>query len=100
MINETQAVMEWIEDNYPIMMDIYLPLAQHEHSLLMNYDDVFRDSIRSNFREMFMHLLAIEFSRSTALSSDVFYSVIDDKTLDNLIYKLEDFDNLGYDNFV
>ena len=96
MSNDTQVVMEWMEDNFAIISDIYFPLAQHEFSLLGSYDDVFKDTIRENFKDMFFRLLCIEFTRSTGQSQEVFHCVVDDALLNNLIYQLEDLDNLDY----
>lgn len=96
-MNDTQLVMEWFDSNYPLIMDIYIPLAHHEYSLLMNYDEVFRDLIRSSFKEMFSSILCVEFSRSTGLSTEVFYSVVDDKLMNDFIYRLEDLKILNLD---
>jgi hypothetical protein len=90
MNNDVQIVSEWVEDNYPLIMDIYIPLAQHEYSLLMSYDDVFRDTIRSDFRDLFYELLCIEFTRATGLSTETFYAVFDDELMNKMIYRLED----------
>jgi hypothetical protein len=96
MENEDQMVVEWVEGNYSLIMDIYLPLAHNENALLRNYDNVFHDEIRKNFKDLFYGLLSIEFGRATGLSSEAFYTVFDEKTMDNLIYKLEDYDLSDY----
>lgn len=90
-MNRDEAI-EWVDNNSALIFDLYLPLAQHENSLLLNYDDVFRDSIRKNFKEVFFQLLCIQFNRSTGLPAEVFYSVFDDDMMNKLIYVLEDFD--------
>jgi len=91
--SDQQIVADWVESHYPIIMDIYIPLAQHEYSLLMNYDNVFRDTIRENFNDTFYSMLCIEFARSTGMSTEVFYSVFDKKKMNELIYRLEDLKN-------
>lgn len=85
---------EWIEDNSALISDIYTPLAKTEFELMAKYDDVFKDSIRENTKNLLYSMVCIEFNRCTGQSIEEFYGVADVDSLYNFVVRLTDY----YDN--
>jgi hypothetical protein len=83
--------LEWIEDNAPLIYDIYTPIADNERELMNKYDDIFKDSIRENTKNLLYSLVCIEYSRCTGESTEEFYSLIDVDTLYDFSVRLTSF---------
>lgn len=88
--NSKETVMEWLESNLPLLDSLYTPIANTEYNLISLYDDVFRDTIRENSLNMFYSLVCVEFSRSTGISTEEFYSVVEPKDLLSIVMMIED----------
>jgi hypothetical protein len=86
-----ESVQEWLENNASLVSSIYKPLSDNEYELMGMYDDVFRDSIRENTKELLYSLVSIEFSRATGESAEEFYASIDSGELYDFIARLEEY---------
>lgn len=84
-------IYEWIENNSPLISSIYTPLAHSENDLMQQYDEIFRDSIRENTKQLLYSIVCIEFSRATGGSTEEFYSSIDVDSLYEFIVRLEEY---------
>lgn len=97
MVNDNldQLIKEWLVDNYALVADIYFPLKSHMNTLLESYDDVFKDAIRSNFKQLFISMICLECCRSLGISAEHFYTVLDD---DLYYFVVDNLDECEYYN--
>lgn len=81
----------WIEDNSPLILDIYLSVNKAESEIMSNYDDVFRDAIRDNTKNLLYSMVCIEHSRCTGESTEEFYAMVDVDELYDFVVRLKDY---------
>lgn len=82
---------DWLEDNTPLISEIYNNIAKTEDELMSKYDDVFKDSIRENTKMLLYSMICIEFNRCTGESMEEFYSMVDVDNLYDFIVRIEDY---------